>query len=173
MNFIIKPNFKEVGSKLGSKIKLYQDKLLKLTEEEISTLLNNETIIMDLDGEELTVNKEMIDIRIYAKEGFNVGMENNNFIILNTELNDSLIREGLAREIVSKVQNMRKSSGFDIADRIRLYYDGNNEILEAFKEYSQYIKDETLATVYENKSNDNKVMINDIEVFITIEKEID
>ena len=173
MNFIIKPNFKEVGSKLGSKIKLYQDKLLKLTEEEISTLLNNETIIMDLDGEELTVNKEMIDIRIDAKEGFNVGMENNNFIILNTELNDSLIREGLAREIVSKVQNMRKSSGFDIADRIRLYYDGNNEILEAFKEYSQYIKDETLATVYENKSNDNKVMINDIEVFITIEKEID
>ena len=68
---------------------------------------------MSFLGEDLTITKDMVDIRIDSKEGFNVGMQNNKFIILNTELTKELIYEGYARELVSKVQNLRKTKEFD------------------------------------------------------------
>ena len=170
MNFTVKPNFKEVGKTLGSKIKLFQELLLKLNDEDIKLLLNNSSIKIDLDGEKLEVTPNMVDIRIDSKEGFNVGMENNTFVILNTDLSHDLILEGLAREIVSKVQNLRKTLGFDIADRIKLYYQADGKVLEALEEFKEYIKDETLAVIYEQKENNGKMDINGNEVFIEIEK---
>jgi isoleucyl-tRNA synthetase len=170
MNFTIKPNFKEVGKTLGSKIKAYQQALLDLPQDDIDALLKEETITIDLEGERLDVTPNMVEVRIESKEGFNVGMQNNKFVILSTELTRELILEGIAREIVSKVQNLRKTNGYDIADRIKLYYDGEEDILDAFNEFADYIKEETLSTVYENKKNDNVVDINGHDVFITIEK---
>ena len=170
MNFTIKPNFKEVGKTLGAKIKAYQDALLTLSDDEIDSILKEETITIDLDGERLDVTPEMVDVRIESKEGFNVGMQNNKFVILSTELTRDLLLEGIAREIVSKVQNLRKTNGYDIADRIKLYYDGEEDVLDAFNQFADYIKDETLATVYEQKKNDNLVDINGNDVYITIEK---
>ena len=169
MNFTVKPNFKIVGKTLGSKIKLYQDALLKLNDKDIKKLLNNESIEIDLDGK-LEVTPEMVDIRIDSKEGFNVGMENNDFVILNTELTKELLLEGYAREIVSKVQNMRKTMGFDIADRIKLVYKAEGELLETFEKYADYIKDETLAVSYEQGETDNELDINGNTVYINIEK---
>ena len=170
MNFTVKPNFKEVGKTLGSKIKSYQSALLKLSEEEITKLLNEEAISIDLEGESFEVTPEMVDIRIESKSGFNVGMENNNFIILNTELTAELILEGLAREIVSKVQNMRKTLGYNIEDRIKLFYDGDDDIINAFNSFESYIKDETLAVVFERQSNNEEVIINEHKAYIKIEK---
>ena len=170
MNFTIKPNFKEVGKTLGSKIKAYQEALLDLSDDDIDAILKEETITIDLEGERLDVTPDMVDVRIESKEGFNVGMQNNKFVILSTELTRDLLLEGIAREIVSKVQNLRKTNGYDIADRIKLYYDGEEDILDAFNEFADYIKEETLATVYENKKNDNVVDINGHDVNITIEK---
>jgi len=170
MNFTIKPNFKVVGSMLGAKIKDYQSVLLNLSNEEIDVLVKGGSITVNLGGEQLDVTSEMVDVRIESKPGFNVGMEDNNFVILNTELTHDLVLEGIAREIVSKVQNMRKISGFDIEDRIKLYYDGEGDILEAFKTFEDYIKDETLAVVYQNIENDNIVDINGQTSHITIDK---
>mgnify|MGYP007032387399 CR=1 FL=1 len=112
----------------------------------------------------------MVDVRIESKEGFNVGMQNNKFIILNTELTEDLIYEGLAREFVSKVQNLRKSSGLDISDRIKLYYDGDADTNKAFEVFADYIMSETLALVYESKKDGEAQDINGHEVFIKIEK---
>ena len=170
MNFTIKPNFKTVGSRFGSKMKLYQEALLKLDQSSIDSLLKNASIKIDLDGEEVEVTSDMIDIRIESKPGFNVGMENNNFIILNTELTDELVLEGHAREIVSKVQNMRKEQGFDIADRIKLYYSGDEELLKSFNTFADYIKDETLSVEYREMKTNNEVDINGHTASITIEK---
>ena len=170
MNFNIKPNFKEVGKTLGSKIKLFQEKLASLNEEEITSIVNGRNINVDLDGTTLEVSPNMVDIRIDSKDGFNVGMENNKFVILNTELTHDLILEGNAREIVSKVQNMRKSEGFNIEDRIKLYYHGEDTLLEAFTKFEEFIKDETLAVIYEQKENKNSVDINGMSAYIEIEK---
>ncbi len=170
MNFTIKPNFKVCGSMFGPKMKDYQNALLDLHDEDIELILKEETVTIDFDGGRLDITPDMVDVRIESKEGFNVGMENNKFIILNTELTKELISEGLAREIVSKVQNLRKTNGYEIADRINLYYDGDKDILEAFTNFSDYIKDETLAIVYENEKRGELVDINGHEVYIEIEK---
>lgn len=170
MNFIVKPNFKEVGKTLGAKIKDFQNALLELSDNNVNKLLNGEKVSIDLSGEDLEVTSDMVDIRINSKEGFNVGMENNDFLILNTELTHELVLEGLAREIVSKVQNLRKTLNFDIADRIKLVYKADGECLEAFNEFATYIKDETLSSVYEQGESENEVDINGNTVYISIEK---
>ena len=170
MNFNIKPNFKVCGAMFGPKMKEYQQLLQDLSEEDETLLLQEETITVDFDGGRLDITPDMVDVRIDAKEGFNVGMQNNKFIILNTELTEDLIYEGLAREFVSKVQNLRKSSGLDIADRIKLYYDGDADTNKAFDKLSDYIMSETLALVYENKKAGEATDINGHEVFIKIEK---
>ena len=170
MNFNIKPNFKVCGAMFGPKMKEYQQLLQDLSEEDETLLLQEETITVDFDGERLDITPDMVDVRIESKEGFNVGMQNNKFIILNTELTEDLIYEGLAREFVSKVQNLRKTSGLDISDRIKLYYDGDEDTNKAFEVFSDYIMSETLALVYENKKDGEAQDINGHEVFIKIEK---
>ncbi len=170
MNFNIKPNFKVCGSLFGAKMKDYQNALLDLTNEDIDLVLKGETITIDFDGGRLDVTPDMVDVRIESKEGFDVGMQNNKFIILNTELTRDLILEGFAREVVSKVQNIRKTKDLDIADRIKLYYDGDADILEALDKFSDYVKEETLATVYSHEKRGEIVDINGHDVTLDIEK---
>ncbi len=170
MHFNIKPNFKVVGPTLGSNIKAFQGALMDLNEEDKKMLLKEETITIDFNGERLDVTPDMVDVRIEAKEGFNVGMENNKFVILNTDIDRDLLLEGLAREFVSKVQNMRKTSGLEIENRIELYYDGDKEILESLSKYSDYVKEETLATVYENKDSGEEIDVNGHKVKVQIKK---
>ena len=145
--------------------------LNRLSLEEINKLRNNETLSLNIDDVDYLISADMVDIRITSKEGFNVGMENNNFIILNTELTPELINEGIAREIVSKVQQLRKNKDFNIVDRITLEYEGNDKIDEVFKEYADYIKNETLATEIIKKTLDTEVNdVNGYEVKFEVYK---
>ncbi|MEG1288074.1 MAG: isoleucine--tRNA ligase [Bacilli bacterium] len=145
MNFIIKPNFKEVGKLFGSNIKEFQNKLLLLNNDEIDKINHNGVIKMVINNEEYEVNKDMLDIKISSKEGFNVGMDNNNYIILNTTLSESLINEGIARDFVSKIQNLRKEHDFNVSDRITITYNGSKKVTDALKEFDEFIRNETLA----------------------------
>ena len=172
MNFSVKPNFKEVGKIFGSKMKLFQESLATLKEEEILSLESGEEISIVMNDETVNVTPSMVDIRVLAKPGFNVAMEGNLFVILNTERTPELILEGMAREFVSKVQNMRKTKGLEITDRISLYYDSSEEFNKALEMFEDYIKDETLATTI-TKKNDltEKFDINGEEVAIDLIKE--
>ena len=171
MNFSVKPNFKEVGKIFGSKIKDFANSLSNLTEEEINKLNNGEEIIVKLNDEEVKVDKNMVDIRISAKEGFNVAYENNNFIILDTNLTHELILEGIAREMISKVQNIRKESNFEITDRINLYYNSDSLIDEAIEKYAEFIKLETLSLIIEKREDLQKSYdLNGHETYIEVEK---
>ena len=114
--------------------------------EEITKLKNGENITLDVDGVEYEISPDMVDIRISAKEGFDVAMENNNFIILNTELTKELIEEGIAREFISKIQNMRKVKEYNIVDRITIYYNGDEDVKETVNNQKEFIMAETLAT---------------------------
>ena len=171
MNVSLKPNFKVVGKLFGSLIKEFQTKLERLSMEEVNSLQKGNSINLELGGEVKEITPDMIEIRISSKEGFNVGMENNNFIILNTELSLELIQEGLARETVSKVQNLRKTKEFDITDRINLYYNGDSEFVDALNNYMDYIKAETLAVDVIVKDNlEEKFDLNGHEVYLAVEK---
>ena len=157
MNFMVKPNFKVAGPVFGSNIKYYSEALNNLSLEDINKLRNNETIEINVNGENYTISSDMADIRISSKEGFNVGYENNNFIILNTELDEDLILEGIAREIISKVQQLRKTKDFNIVDRIDIYYEADSKVIETFTKFEEYIKNETLAENIIQKDVDAEV----------------
>ena len=171
MNFIVKPNFKVAGPIFGQSIKKYADSLLNLNVEEITKLKNGENITLDVDGVEYEISPDMVDIRISAKEGFDVAMENNNFIILNTELTKELIEEGIAREFISKIQNMRKVKEYNIVDRITIYYNGDEDVKETVNNQKEFIMAETLATdIVLKDSLEEKFDLNGHETYLDTEK---
>ena len=171
MNFTIKPNFKVCGAMFGAKMRDYQEVLKDLNDEDIDLILKNETVTVDFDGERLDITPDMVDVRIESKEGFNVGMQNNKFIILNTELTEELILEGLARELVSKVQNLRKTSGLEIENRIKLYYFGDDRVNKAIETFVDFIKKETLSVeVIKDENLEESVDLNGHKTLIKIEK---
>lgn len=171
MNFMVKPNFKEVGKIFGKNIKEFSDKLLELSNEDINKLENNESIKMSIDNTTYDITKDMVDIRISSKEGFKAMVVGNNFVILNTVITKELENEGLARETISKVQQLRKTMNFDITDRINMYIDATSEYKENIKDYLDMIKDETLTiNVYDKDGIQDKVNINDYEVGFVLEK---
>ena len=171
MNLNVKPNFKEVGKVFGPLIKEFGSKLEALSEEEITKLQNNESINMTIGDEDRVITKDMVDIRISSKEGFNVGMENNNFIILDKTLTNELIKEGLARELISKVQNIRKENGYEIMDRINLYYNSDELVENSIKEFEEFIKKETLSLEIIKKDDiDKSYDLNGHETYIELER---
>ena len=171
MNFEVKPNFKVVGKIFGPKIKLYQEALTKLSDEDISNLQNNINIKLTIGDDVIDVTSDMVDIRIIAKEGYDAKKEGNNFIILNTNLTEELINEGIARELISKVQNLRKQKDFDVADRIKLYYESNEKLEKVLTDFDAMIKDETLSVELIKKENlDNEFDLNGLLVKVDVEK---
>lgn len=169
MNFTIKPNFKVCGKIFGKEINNYAKMLSTLNDEDINKLQNGNTIIAAFNGENIEITKEMVDIRIESKEGFDAAKENNNFIILNTTLTEDLINEGIVRELVSKVQNLRKVKNFDVADRIILYYDGDIESI--ISEFTDYIKKETLSVdIVKKEDLSENFNLNGIDVKLDVEK---
>jgi len=171
INFVVKPNFKEVGKILGPKIKLFQEILTDLNITDKIKLQNNETINISLNGEDFTVTSDMIDIRVESKEGFNASHEGNDFIVLNTTLTKDLLNEGLARETISKIQQIRKNNNFDIADRVVVSYEADTEYTNSIKNYLEFIKEETLALEFNEVNNlTDEYDINEYKVKFKVEK---
>lgn len=162
MNMSLKPNYKEVGKVFGPKIKDYEAFLINTTIDELNS--GNVTF------EDTLITKEMYEVKITSKEGFNVGVLDNLFIILNTNLTEDLVLEGHAREFISKIQNMRKTNGFEVSDRINIYYD-SSDFSQVINAYEDYIKNETLCVNITSKElNTAKINVNDFEIKVVIEK---
>ena len=170
INYAIKPDFKVSGKILGGKVKAFAGYLAKCDAPKLLDELNeNSEAVVILDGEEIKVTKEMLDIRISAKDGFNVQTQDNLFVLVNTDLSEELINEGYAREIISKVQNMRKSSDFDVADRITTTISSDESIINAIKAFEAYIMKETLSQEIIIKEHDGeKVVLNGHEAVISV-----
>ena len=143
MTLNIKPNYKVCGKMFGKEINNFSNTLLNMNQEDISKLQNNEVVKINFNNEIIEVNNDMVDIRVSSKEGFDAASLNNNFIIIDTKLDEDLIMEGIARELISKVQNLRKEKNYNVTDRINLIYSGDiSDVIDNFREY---IMKETLA----------------------------
>ena len=173
MNFNLKPNFREAGPKLGSKIKAFGKALAGLDSSDVVPKLEaGEKIVLELDGEKVEVDKDYVMINISAKEGFTVEMTSNLFVILDTTLTKELIDEGFAREFISKLQQIRKNKDFDVIDNIKVYFDGDDTIATAVEAHKDYIMQETLAVSIERVEDDSleKQNLNDHETGIKVER---
>jgi len=146
MNFSLKPNFKIAGPTFGKKINEFGKVLAAVNAVALVAELEEkgETGIL-VGGEEFTINKEFIDIKISAKEGFTVAMENNLFTILDTTITKELVEEGLARELISKVQQLRKQNDYEMMDNIKIFIHADEEVQAAIDRHKSYVMTETLA----------------------------
>ncbi len=143
LEYIVKPNFKVLGKELGPKIKELQNVLSKLTSKEIATI-SEDKLIVKLDGEDFELNNDNVLISLKQKEGFASASNSRTCVVLDTELTDDLILEGLAREFVRKVQSLRKDADFIITDHIKVYYHGTEKVDEMLDKYYDYVMGEVL-----------------------------
>ena len=163
MDYTIKPNFREVGKTLGNKIKDFQEALNKLTTSEIDKIKTG-SLTIKVGNEDMEVTKDMVLINIVSKEGYASSTNADTCIILNTELTDELVMEGIAREIVRKIQSLRKEADLVITDRIDVLYNGDEMITKTLDMFDDYIKNETLALSFTKQENvSDKYDINGME----------
>ena len=171
MNYSLKPNFKVAGPMLGKNIKAFGGALAKADAAAVvGELEAKDKITLDLNGEATEITADMVDTKISAKEGFAVAMENNVFTILDTTLTKELIDEGLARELVSKVQQLRKQHDFEMMDNIKITIDADEAVAAAVKSYKDYIMNETLAVEMEAGSGLQEYDLNGHKTGIGVER---
>ncbi len=169
LTYSLKPNFKVLGKALGSKIKDLQEVLRNMTSEEcFEVSLNPKTI--KLQEEDFELNSENTLVSLDVKEGYAARSDSKTVVVLNTNLTEELILEGLAREFVRTVQALRKEKDFIITDHINIYYSGDNDIDKMFSLFEEYIKGETLAEKIIKEEKGKEYDLNDHNCLIDVER---
>lgn len=144
--YSLNPLPKQLGQKYGRRFPKVREALLALpADQSARALLAGQSLRVDVDGEMIEVLPEEVEVRAQALGGFAVASEGPYLAALVTDLTPELVREGLAREFVRRVQDLRKSAELDIADRIRLYYRATPGLAAAVQDFRDYIMGETLA----------------------------
>ena len=143
LEYVVKPNFKVLGKTLGPKIKELQGMLANATNEQINKI-TGAGLMVSLGGDDFTITEDMVLISLKQKEGYASTSNNKTCVVIDTELTEELILEGLAREFVRKVQALRKEADFVITDHIKVYYKGTEKINLMLKNYRDYIMGEVL-----------------------------
>ncbi len=140
-----KPNYPLLGKKLGPKMKAVASQVAKLDTDQISAFEKNGSIDLEVEGEVIRLHSDELDIVRTGLEGWTVETEGGLSVAVDTDLSEELIQEGIAREFVNRIQNMRKEANFEVTDRISIGFTGAEGIKEAVVSMSDYIKKETLA----------------------------
>jgi len=146
VEFSLNPLPKQLGSRFKALFPNVRQKLLELPADKFARkLLDGESLMITVEGEDYEITPDEVEIRAEAKEGYAVASEGAYLAALVTELTPELVNEGLVREFVRRVQSLRKDADFDIADRIHLYYTASEGLAHAIQSFEDYIKEETLA----------------------------
>ena len=143
----VKPNFKTLGKKYGKQMKQIQAYFANMSQDEIHAFEKNNGTHLNVDGVDVELTLEDALISTQDIPGWAVTSEGNFTVALDMTITDELMQEGLAREIVNRVQNLRKTGGFEVTDRIELFIEKNDKIDAAIDKFSDYICAETLATI--------------------------
>ena len=141
----IKPNFKTLGPRYGRFMKEISRQVNLIDNKTILNLEKTGKIDLLIDKKTITFNIDDFEISSKDIEGWLVANEGNITVALDIGINDDLRNEGIARELVSKIQNLRKSKGFEVTDRIELIFNGDDEIKNAINKNIEYVKTETLS----------------------------
>ena len=126
--------------------------------------------MLELDGEPVEIAENMVEVTASAKEGFTAALENGICVILDTTVSEALVIEGLARELISKIQQMRKQKDFEMMDRIHVFVDADEQVKKAIDQFKEFIKKETLADCIAEKTDLTVFDLNGHQTGINVEK---
>jgi len=169
----IKPNFKVLGPRFGKDMKLISSKIGKFDSEDIKKIEQNGSIELEINGKNITLELKDVDITSQDIEGWLVANDGGLTVALDVTINDELKREGIARELVNRIQNLRKDSGLEVTDRIDVQLQSDKGIAEAIAFNEAYIKSETLIEELQIKDivNDGiEISFDDINTRLFIKK---
>ena len=145
----IKPDFKKLGPRYGKIMKSLAAQIQQMSQEDINAFEKAGTFTLQVDGQEAVIERADVDIFSEDIPGWLVANEGRLTVALDITITDDLKKEGLARELVNRVQNLRKSSGFDITDKVNITVASSAEMDDAITEYKEYISNQVLANSIE------------------------
>jgi isoleucyl-tRNA synthetase len=169
----IKPNFKTLGPRFGKDMGLISKEIQGFGQEEIAKLERDGELVMDISGKSITLSLEDVEISSQDIPGWLVANSNGITVALDITISDELRKEGIARELINRIQNIRKDSGFEVTDKITVKMEKNPQVEEAVLANDSYIKSETLTEsliFVENLQNGTEIEFDDIKTSILISK---
>ena len=173
VNFEIKPNLPVLGKEYGKLIPKIREEISKKNQMDLANKVQNGGVeYIEIEDIQIPLNSENLLITMQGKEGFAFSGEGEIGVVLDTTITEELKEEGLLREVLSKVQNMRKDKGFEVLDRINLYVSGDKEVEDVIHKFEDVIKHDTLANnvVYnEERTEYTDTNINGYNVKIDVE----
>ncbi|TBV28115.1 isoleucine--tRNA ligase [Meridianimaribacter sp. CL38] len=169
----IKPNFKALGPRFGKDMKLIAGAISKFTSEDIKKIEQNGVLDVEVNGKNITLELADVEITSQDIEGWLVANEGALTVALDVTLTDNLRREGIARELVNRIQNLRKDSGFEVTDRINVVLQKDDNIVKAIDTNLEYIKTETLTEeleIMDTVNNGIEIAFDDVNTKLFIQK---
>ncbi len=165
-------NFKVLGKKLGKDMKAAAEKIKTLSKEDIQSLLGNSTLVLDVEGRTFDLTIEGINVIRNEKENLKVLNQDSLTVALDSELTDELIQEGIVRDMVRSVQNLRKDKGLEVTDRIKLFIHGSDGLKLAVENFEEHLVSEILAVSWEwnMKDDSQEVLCGEEKCFISLVK---
>ncbi|HYR83592.1 MAG TPA: isoleucine--tRNA ligase [Terriglobia bacterium] len=139
-------NFKVIGPRFGKQVNAVAKRIKEMSSAEVVQLEQTGAFSTEVNGAPVEITRDDVSVAAQSIEGWLVESTDGLTVALDTTLTPELVNEGLAREFVNRVQNMRKDAGLQVTDRIRIHYESSNRVAEAIGRMSEYIKSETLAT---------------------------
>ncbi len=169
----IKPNFKALGPRFGKDMGLISKQIQNFGQEEIAQIEKTGGIDVEVSGKMINLTSADVEITSQDIEGWLVANANGITVALDITITDELKKEGIARELVNRIQNIRKDSGFEVTDRITIYLQKNETLEQAVKANEEYIKSETLtdALIFkEEVENGTEIEFDEIKTLVLISK---
>ena len=171
VNFEIKPNLPVLGRQFGKLIPGIRKEIASRNQMELAQKLQNGGVeVINVDGTEIELNSESVLVTMQGLEGYAFAGEGQIGVVLDTTITEELKEEGQLREIISKIQNMRKEKGFEVADKIKLFVADNDALIAVINKYSDVIKRETLTQeiVVNEKEEYTEAVINGEKLNMTV-----
>ncbi|MGB7842076.1 MAG: isoleucine--tRNA ligase, partial [Salinimicrobium sp.] len=169
----IKPNFKVLGPRFGKDMKLISQKISSFTSEDIKKIEQEGELAVNIDGKMITLGLEEVEITSQDIEGWLVASSGNITVALDISISEALKKEGIARELVNRIQNIRKDSGFEVTDKIDVTLQRDGTVEEAVEQNIEYIKTETLTAnldLAEEVDNGLEVSFDEVTTRLLIKK---
>ncbi len=169
----VKPNFKVLGPRFGKDMKEVSKKINEFTAEDIQKVERDGEILVDINGKLLTLEHGDVEITSQDIEGWLVANSGNITVALDITISDELKKEGIARELVNRIQNMRKDSGFEVTDKIDVTLQKDGTVEDAVQQNIEYIKTETLTAnldLAEEVNNGLEVSFDEVTTRLLIKK---
>tara|TARA_R110002049_G_scaffold2195_1_gene15836 strand:- start:2255 stop:6112 length:3858 start_codon:yes stop_codon:yes gene_type:complete len=169
----IKPNFKALGPRFGKDMKAIANAVINFTAEDINKIEQNGSFVVEVNGKNITLELGDVEITSQDIEGWLVANEGALTVALDVTISENLRQEGIARELVNRIQNLRKDSGFEVTDRIDVTLQKDEHIVNAVDANMSYIKSETLTTeleIIDNLNDGIEIAFDDVNTKLFIKK---